>query len=663
MVALLNNPYNLFDLFLFPTGLLVVLYLSYVDLPYIFILAVCFLSITLYSLRFSLSLATLTRSLLLSVLHLFFREVAIRGRFKVPSTGPVLLACAPHVNQFVDPICIMSVTDRPVRFLCAAWSMRQPYIGDFARALNAIPVERAIDIAKKGKGRVTVDGATVKGDEDVNFLDEGGLASGWSFLVNEEALTVDQIIDARTLSLAHPADKGVTRPSSFYVAPRIDQTQVFANVWDSLGAGDLVGIFPEGGSHDQSAFLPFKAGVAIMALGAAAKYEGLPVKVVPVGLNYFQGHKFRSRVYLDVGDPIELSAQHVSDYKAGGEAKKKAIAEVLEQVHRSLRLVTATAPSYKVLHLLWAIRRLYTPDNVKLSVTQKLELTRRFESYYDKMKETEEGKQLEERVNDYNDKLNLLGIRDYQVMATNQDSITVAPLLLQRFAMLLAFIVAGLPGALLNAPIMIPAWIVSRRKAKEAIAEGMGVKLEGKDVMATWKLMMGGFLLLPCLLLYPIIAALIAKYTHTAISPARAAAGTALLQLPLMYASVRFFETGWDVARSLKPLWLAAIGHAGLKELRSERAELQRRVKELINVFGPKMWGSQFEAERLIKRGGEVSSTVGGVRKGSGSDARDGEDKVLDGGMGMGDGEKADRGFEKSHWIRLRGRKELGFGA
>lgn len=664
MVALLNNPYNLFDLFLFPTGLLIVLYLTYFDLPYLSVLALCFGALTLYSLRFSLSPANLVRSLLLGLLHLFFREVAIRGKFRVPATGPILLACAPHVNQFVDPICILSVTDRPVRFLCAAWSMRQPYIGDLARALNAIPVERAMDIAKKGRGKVTVEGSTVSGDGETNFVEEG-MVSGWSFLVNEETLTVDKVVDAHTLTLVHPADRGVAVASSFYVAPRIDQKEVFTHVWDSLGAGDCVGIFPEGGSHDQSAFLPFKAGVAIMALGAAAKYDGLPVKVIPVGLNYFQGHKFRSRVYLDVGDPIELTAQQVSDYKAGGEEKKKAIADVLEQVHRSLRLVTATAPSYRVLHLLWAIRRLYTPDNVKLTVTQKLELTRRFESYYAKMKETEAGKQLEERVIAYNDKLNLLGIRDYQVMVANQNSVKVWPLLLQRLALLVALVVAGLPGAILNAPIMIPAGIVSRRKAVEAIHESMGIKLEGKDVMATWKLMMGGFLILPCLLLYPIIAATIAHYTHSTLSPFYALSATALLQLPLMYASVRAVEIGWEVARSIKPLWLALIGHAGLKELREEREELKRRVKELVDVYGPQMWGDKFEQERLIKRGGEVAGERSG-RKGSGSSGGgsrrggvDGEevDKVVEGGV------EADKGFEKSHWIRLRGRKELGFGA
>jgi glycerol-3-phosphate O-acyltransferase/dihydroxyacetone phosphate acyltransferase len=53
-----------------------------------------------------------------------------------------------------------------------------------------------------------------------------------------------------------------------------------------------IGIFPEGGSHDRTELLPLKAGVTLMALGAVDKYK-VPVKIVPCGLNYFFGHKFR----------------------------------------------------------------------------------------------------------------------------------------------------------------------------------------------------------------------------------------------------------------------------------------------------------------------------------------------------------------------------------
>jgi glycerol-3-phosphate O-acyltransferase/dihydroxyacetone phosphate acyltransferase len=384
----------------------------------------------------------------------------------------------------------MSITDRAVRFLCAAWSMRQPYIGDIARALKAIPVERAMDIAKQGPGRVTISGQEVTGDEQTDFI-ASGLTAGWSLLVREESLVVERVVDAHHLQLQHPSDRGeFAEPQSYFFAPRIDQGQVFANVWDSLGAGDCVGIFPEGGSHDQSAFLPFKAGVAVMALGACVQHPGLPLRILPVGLNYFQGWKFRSRVYLDIGDAIVPSQQQIDGYKAGGEQKKAAIAELLEQVHHGLKLVTATAPSYEVLHLLWAIRRLYTPDDVRLTVTQKLELTRRFEQYYDRMKDTPEAKELRERVIGYNDRLALLGLRDHQLKAAADDSRESRPqlltLLLQRVTMLLALTVAALPGGLLNLPTVVVARLVSARKAKQAIAEGMGIKLEGKDVMATW---------------------------------------------------------------------------------------------------------------------------------------------------------------------------------
>jgi glycerol-3-phosphate O-acyltransferase/dihydroxyacetone phosphate acyltransferase len=51
-----------------------------------------------------------------------------------------------------------------------------------------------------------------------------------------------------------------------------------------------------------------------MALGAMAKYPGLDVKIIPVGLNYFNGHRFRSRAYVDMGAPMTINPQHVLEY-------------------------------------------------------------------------------------------------------------------------------------------------------------------------------------------------------------------------------------------------------------------------------------------------------------------------------------------------------------
>lgn len=45
---------------------------------------------------------------------------------------------------------------------------------------------------------------------------------------------------------------------------------MYKNVWNRLHQGGLIGIFPEGGSHDRTDMLPIKAGVCFMALGAMA---------------------------------------------------------------------------------------------------------------------------------------------------------------------------------------------------------------------------------------------------------------------------------------------------------------------------------------------------------------------------------------------------------
>jgi glycerol-3-phosphate O-acyltransferase/dihydroxyacetone phosphate acyltransferase len=46
--------------------------------------------------------------------------------------------------------------------------------------------------------------------------------------------------------------------------PKVDQTNVFKDVERVLSGGGAIAMFPEGGSHDQSDLLPFKAGIALM---------------------------------------------------------------------------------------------------------------------------------------------------------------------------------------------------------------------------------------------------------------------------------------------------------------------------------------------------------------------------------------------------------------
>jgi len=75
---------------------------------------------------------------------------------------------------------------------------------------------------------------------------------------------------------------------AFKIVPKLDQSHVYEQVWTRLAKGQSIGIFPEGGSHDQTDLLPIKAGVSIMALGAMSKSPQCRISIIACGLKYFK---------------------------------------------------------------------------------------------------------------------------------------------------------------------------------------------------------------------------------------------------------------------------------------------------------------------------------------------------------------------------------------
>ena len=45
-----------------------------------------------------------------------------------------------------------------------------------------------------------------------------------------------------------------------------------------------------------------------------AKHRSLPLQIVPIGINYFSGHRFRSRVFLDIGAPFSVPPELAALY-------------------------------------------------------------------------------------------------------------------------------------------------------------------------------------------------------------------------------------------------------------------------------------------------------------------------------------------------------------
>ncbi|KAG8800580.1 hypothetical protein FRC18_007989 [Serendipita sp. 400] len=374
--------------------------------------------------------------------------------------------------------------------------------------------------------------------------------------------------------------------------PFVDQAEMYSAVYDKLKQGGCIGIFPEGGSHDRTDFLPFKAGVSIMALGAMAANPGLQVQIVPVGLSYFHPHRFRSRAVVEFGRAIAVPEELVEQFKSGGTAKREASGKLLDIIYDALKTVTVRAPDYDTLMVIQAARRLYKSPGQHLSLGQVVELNKRFIAGYMHFKDEPRVRQLRENVMKYNRLVRDLGLRDHQVSQAKRSYWKSLGLLLYRVVLLSIWAIFALPGVILNGPIFLLATLLSRQKAREALAAST-VKVAGRDVLATWKVLVS---LGAAPVLYSFYSVLATVVAIKAGAPMKWRIWTPFLTmagLPILgYFALKFGEAGMDVLKSLRPLVISLIPTQDkqLDRLKAMRRELQKEVSETIEEFGPKLY-------------------------------------------------------------------------
>ena len=133
-------------------------------------------------------------------------------------------------------------------------------------------------------------------------------------------------------------------------------------------------------------------------------------------------------------------------------------------------------------------RKLYRPPNVKLSLQQSLELSRRILQGYIKFKDTPQVVEITRKVLAYNTLLKIHGIKDHQVKTLVLGGWEAYKRLFIRVIALICIVMFSLPGFVTHYPIsyVVKDWAI--KKAKQAKNESK-VKIEGKDVIGTWKLL------------------------------------------------------------------------------------------------------------------------------------------------------------------------------
>ncbi|GEM09713.1 glycerol-3-phosphate O-acyltransferase [Rhodotorula toruloides] len=546
------------------------------------------------------------------VITIFFREIRSRGAWKIPrsSEGAVIFVVGPHHNQFLDPLLLMSEVKREsgrrISFLAAAKSMDRAFVGLASRLMQSIPVARAQDYAFAGQGTVSLspsDPLIIVG-HGTNFTKDfskprsqlllprnlGSSTAEVVEVVSDTELKLKKEFSKKALDALKEREGGV----AFKVLPHVDQSSMYSAVYQKLIDGGCIGIFPEGGSHDRTDLLPLKAGVSIMALGAKSAHPDLKLQIVPVGLSYFHPHKFRSRAVVEFGSPIEIPQDYVSEFEKGGDNKKKAIGEVMELIVDGLKSVTVRAPDYETLMLIQAARRLYRPPGTNLTIGQVVELNKRFIVGYEVYKDDPRIKELERGVREYNTLLRYMGLKDHQV----------------ELGLLSVWGVLALPGVVLNAPIFIAAKLISRQKAKEALAAST-VKIAGRDVLATWKVLVALAGAPSLYTIYAINAVVLAHklglpYKYKLAAPFATFAGLPFIGV----AALKFGEVGMDVYKSMRPLLLSLIPgkKPELKRLRHMRETLALELNELVDELAPTVF-EDFDSRRIIP------STDVGVRR------------------------------------------------
>ncbi|ORX45883.1 hypothetical protein DM01DRAFT_1294295 [Hesseltinella vesiculosa] len=480
--------------------------------------------------------------------------------------------------------------------------MHQKGVGTLARLIHAIPVIRPQDMAGNGEGRIHLLNAktnpTLISGIDTQFLKQVRPQDTLILPRSSGKLQVVRVISDTEVEVKKwdPSDARfnrmlslLTKPegTAYKCIPHVEQDGVYDKVYDELNNGECITIFPEGGSHDRAEMLPLKAGVTIMALGAMAKYPDLDVKIVPCGLNYFHAHRFRSRAVIEFGNPITVSSDLIEKFKQGGPDKRDACSALLETISYALKSVTINAPNDQTLMMIQAARRLYKPAaNRKLHIAQVVDMNRRFVIGYNLYKDNPKVIELQQKVTAYNQLLKYHGLQDHQVPNINLREWRTFFLLVHRVLVLLVWGLLSFPGT---------------RKAREAL-KGSSVKILGRDVLATWKLLVA-MVLIPTLYgLYTLIVLGFSLQTDWDWKWKLLLPLATWIMLPFIsYASMRFGENGMDVYKSLRPLYMALVDQDSTMNLRTIRENLSEDITNLINEYGPNVFSDFDPASGVYK--------------------------------------------------------------
>ena len=451
------------------------------------------------------------------VTRVFFRQVEVVGLENVPD-GPVIFA-GNHPNSLIDPILIITTCGRKVHFAAKDTLFKGRIMRAVLKGLGAVPLARKTE----HDGKASTPPATAPA---------------------RDSAEMGKVNDA-----------------------------AFQHMFEVLAAGNAIGIFPEGLSHDESQLAKLKTGAARLALGGAAK-AGKPIAVVPCGLTFIHPKRFRSRVLVQYGTPLYVNESSESD----------AVKKVTEEIGASLRRLTINAPDWETVRALDTVRRLYQPQEI--SIEDRIELARRFNTYYGAVAAEPKVVELMSRVRAYQQKLDELGVTDRE-LARDLSKLEVTTRMVRHLVLVAWWLPLCVPGAPLHIPTVAFARIAGPRLTPR------------KDVIATTKMLVGMLLVL---LSYAVAIGVL--WWKVGFWWAFAAA----IILPMSgWATLRVLDRLRLVRRAFGVLARRLRFRSEVRVLREERAKLSADVIRIVTEIKPADLQALFPPDHPVRIAGETS--------------------------------------------------------
>jgi 1-acyl-sn-glycerol-3-phosphate acyltransferase len=340
----------------------------------------------------------------------------------------------------------------------------------------------------------------------------------------------------------------------------VDNSGAFDKLYDVIEAGNCMGIFPEGISHTESQLTKLKTGTARIALSVAARGK-VKVTIVPCGLNYIHRDRFRSQVLIEFGEPLVIDGDWIKKFT---QDDRGTVLELTDFLAISLKAVTLNAPDWSTLRFIQTARRLYKPATVHLSPGLYVELNRRFVETYQDTKDAPEIIAFRREIDDYQSRLDVLGLKDYQL----RKKISVGRAfrrLMGRSLLMLLLLPIAIPGVILHVPVTWVAVMVGDKFSYEA------------DDIATLKVL-AVVAILP--IFYVVAAFLIGNYFGTAWGIA------AVIALAISFsASVWVIEAQATLLASVVSILRRTRLRAEIEDLQAMRLRLVEAVRKIVDQF------------------------------------------------------------------------------